>query len=376
MNNENKNEKINSIEEDFLEGELQLDLDGLLSVDEPIEIPPTIDASVAVANDSNQSPKADLSQEKKKTSTKTRVLVGAIVGCVYLLVMLLTTLVNHFAARIIFDVFVISATIVASLEMCRAVSQKFAKPMRIMIIITVAIGFTAFYLTHFVFSYFRGGEGRTGGITAFFFSVAAMFIVCIIVNVFAKRLTMQNVLSTMFVLVYPTMLGVYMLALNYLEPSYIDPIGISNAAILLMFMIPAFSDTGAFVIGSRLKGPKLAPTISPKKTISGAAGGVFFGLVAGTIVFLFSHFSLLNVGQLNPYSWGFNLMHFLLLGGFGAVFVILGDLIASYIKRQCGVKDFGSFLPGHGGMLDRIDSMMLTAAFLFAYFFVLTFFFM
>ena len=303
----------------------------------------------------------------KKSPLKTRIIVGSLVAVVYIAVMLLTTLITNFP-RIFFDVFVISVVIVASLEMCSAVGKRFSKPIKAMVIATIIVGFAAFYLTHFLFSY-NQNEERGSGITAFFFAVAFMLLVIITVNVFLKNHTMQNVLSTMFVLVYPTMLGVYLLALNYFEPY-----GIANAAILLVFIVPAFADTGAFFIGSKFRGPLLAPNISPKKTISGAVGGVVCGIAGGALVFVFSHFGVFNVGILNEVM-GINLIHFLLLGGFGAIFTILGDLIASYVKRQCGVKDFGVFLPGHGGILDRIDGMMLTAVFLFIYFFVLTFFF-
>ena len=308
-----------------------------------------------------------LEQPKKKNNLKNRVIVGAVVGSVYLAVMLLTTLLGSFT-RVFFDIFVIGIIIVASLEMCHAIGQKFSKPMKALVIATIVVGFTAFYLTHFVFSNFRDGTGRNGGITAFFFAVALMFLVCIIVNVFSKNLTMQNVLSTMFVFVYPIMLGVYMLALNYFEPY-----GIANAAVLLVFLVPAFSDTGAFFVGSKLRGPLLAPTISPKKTISGAVGGIICGIIASVIVFLFSHFEVLNVAPLSD-NTVINVVHFLLIGGFGSVFVILGDLIASYVKRQCKVKDFGSFMPGHGGIMDRVDGMVLMAVFLFVYFFLITFF--
>ena len=72
-------------------------------------------------------------------------------------------------------------------------------------------------------------------------------------------------------------------------------------------------------------------------------------------------------------TMGLNIMHYLILGFAGALFTQLGDLIASYVKRQCEIKDFGKTLPGHGGILDRIDGMLLNAVFLYIYLMILAF---
>jgi len=310
---------------------------------------------------------------KSKGGFKKRLIIGTAIAAVYVLVALLTVLLGGYV-RILFDIFVIGVSIIATIEMCNALGNKFPKPMKLLVIINVVVGFAAFYLVHFFFSGRFGNNPYSGGITAFFFVLALMFLVCILYNVFSKKHSMQNVLSTMFVLVYPTMISVYMLALNYLRPiNNMGYYGLANAAILLMFLIPALSDTGAFFVGSLIKGKKLAPTISPKKTISGAVGGVLSGVIAGAIVLAFSLTGVLNVGTL-PGGRGWNIAHFLIMGGVGAMFVIVGDLVASYIKRQCKVKDFSNLLPGHGGVLDRIDSMLLNSVFLYIYFFVLTFF--
>jgi len=312
----------------------------------------------------------------KKSGMRTRVLVGAGVFAVYIAVLLLTLLAGR-GARFVFDIFVIAITLVAALEMCYAMGKKFPKPMWIFVVIAVGLGFAAYYTVHYSVA-FIGGERGAGGITAFFFVLAVMFLACIVYCAFSKTMTMHNVLSTMFVLVYPVMLGVYMLSINYLRPmgsgNYGDSsyFGLANAAILLMFLIPAFADTTAFFVGSLLRGPLLAPKISPKKTISGAVGGIVGGVAAGGLVLTFSAFELLNVGRLST-SNAVNAVHFLIIGAVGAVVVIIGDLVASFIKRQCGVKDYGKVLPGHGGILDRIDSMILNAVFLYIYFFIVSF---
>ncbi len=133
-----------------------------------------------------------------------------------------------------------------------------------------------------------------------------------------------------------------------------------NGMILLqMFVLIWLSDTGAFIVGSLLGRHKLFPRLSPKKSWEGFFGGVIFCVGAAiAMYYLFNqprHFAdsglLIMVG----------------LGIIVPVFATLGDLVESMIKRTVGVKDSGSILPGHGGMLDRIDSLLLVAPATFIY---------
>jgi phosphatidate cytidylyltransferase len=125
-----------------------------------------------------------------------------------------------------------------------------------------------------------------------------------------------------------------------------------RAWLLLLTAITAASDTAAFYTGSKFGKHKLCPAISPKKTWEGFAGGLVGSLGAALLV---HHFFLPEQGLL----WICLIV--LLLGCLGAA----GDLSESVIKRAFGVKDSGSILPGHGGLLDRIDSLVLTAPVLY-----------
>lgn len=108
----------------------------------------------------------------------------------------------------------------------------------------------------------------------------------------------------------------------------------------------AVNDITAYFVGSRIRGPLLAPIVSPGKTVSGAIGGVVGGLVAGL-----SGIVLLGLSPSEA-----------LLGGFLIVVAAqCGDLAKSVVKRIHGVKDSGTILPGHGGILDRIDGILLGA---------------
>lgn len=131
-----------------------------------------------------------------------------------------------------------------------------------------------------------------------------------------------------------------------------------NLNVLLIFIgMIWFSDIGAYFTGKTLGGPKLIQKISPNKTWSGFGGALFFPAVFAVIwISLFGfheHFAKLSLLLLLPAGF----MIGLAIGCVGQV----GDLLISYVKRQAKVKDTGTIIPGHGGLLDRIDSMMLGA---------------
>jgi phosphatidate cytidylyltransferase len=122
---------------------------------------------------------------------------------------------------------------------------------------------------------------------------------------------------------------------------------------VLMPMVAAFaSDSFALFAGLGFGKHKLAPSLSPKKTVEGALGG-FAGAIVSCVVYgvvVHSAFDL----QTNYVALAF-------YGALGSVVAQIGDLSFSYIKRQCGLKDFGKLLPGHGGVLDRFDSVLFCA---------------
>ena len=135
--------------------------------------------------------------------------------------------------------------------------------------------------------------------------------------------------------------------------------------LLFILAIPWIADMGAFFVGRKFGKTKLAPNISPNKTKEGAIGGAFAVLLFGSFVF----FVVLKY-ELNWISFAFLLVLFVFLIVL-TIASICGDLFESLLKRQAGVKDSGNFLPGHGGILDRIDSLTSTlplAAFLIVLF--------
>lgn len=119
-------------------------------------------------------------------------------------------------------------------------------------------------------------------------------------------------------------------------------------------------DSGAYFVGTFFGRHKLCPEISPKKTWEGAVGGV----VTVAIVFAAYAFCYRLVQGQRGYSFEVNYPYLIIMGLICGVLGIIGDLSASLIKRQCGIKDFGNIMPGHGGLMDRFDSVLFVAPFM------------
>lgn len=123
--------------------------------------------------------------------------------------------------------------------------------------------------------------------------------------------------------------------------------------ILVAFVISMVADSGAYFVGRACGKHKLAPVVSPKKTVEGAIGGVIvniLGMLLYTLI-LSKCFGFTQVNYLYAAIYG-------IVGAFGSM---LGDLTFSVVKRQVGIKDYGNLFPGHGGILDRFDSTMICA---------------
>ncbi len=128
--------------------------------------------------------------------------------------------------------------------------------------------------------------------------------------------------------------------------------GVGVHLLFVSFICAWVSDTGAYFCGCLLGKHKLIPQISPKKTVEGAVGGVLCSALGGIIFGLIEKYAF---GNEPNYLWLF------IVCGIGSVVGQLGDLAASLMKRKFNIKDFSNIMPGHGGLTDRFDSVMLTA---------------
>ena len=134
--------------------------------------------------------------------------------------------------------------------------------------------------------------------------------------------------------------------------------------ILLILCFAWGGDTCAYFAGRAFGKHKLCPVVSPKKTVEGAIGGVLGTMVFGVIITLVYSVAANRMEAFTRSNIGVSMYVIIaLLGCVAAVLGIYGDLFASVVKRQCGIKDYGTIFPGHGGILDRFDSVMFIAPF-------------
>lgn len=183
-----------------------------------------------------------------------------------------------------------------------------------------------------------------------------LFIISFCVElVRAKRSPLLNVGSTIFGALYVGWLIMHLVVLRGI-PGIITVGGYKHDAgawlVMMAFLCTWACDTGAFFVGKYLGKRKIAPNLSPNKTFEGCLGGF-----AGAIILA------LIVGFVIHLPW----YHALALGALMGILCQLGDLSESAIKREVGLKDFGHVLPGHGGVLDRMDSMLFAGPAMYYY---------
>ena len=129
------------------------------------------------------------------------------------------------------------------------------------------------------------------------------------------------------------------------------------------FAVPLLGDCMALFVGKAIGGPKFCPAVSPKKTIAGAIGGLIGSMLAGILIWLLSLWLCNEATRaLLPTWW-----QYLALGLIGGFVGQMGDLFASLVKRHCGLKDYSNLFPGHGGMLDRLDSVLFMALLMYSF---------
>lgn len=140
----------------------------------------------------------------------------------------------------------------------------------------------------------------------------------------------------------------------------LDPVKSCYYAVLAIG-VPWISDAGAYFVGVTMGKHKLCPSISPKKTIEGAVGGVVIGIIGAIAISLVYDFLLFEANV------SINYLAVVILSAIATFTAMVGDLTFSLVKRSCNVKDYGNVIPGHGGILDRCDSIIMTAPFIYVF---------
>lgn len=256
----------------------------------------------------------------------------AISGAVYVLILVTATMYSENSFLFLFGIFLLLGVV----EFCKLVHLKNILPL-----IIAVVGFILFNLENSI---------KTNQIllliATLFVSIKAMLFL------FDKKSKpLDNLSKYIFLIGYLILPIVIITKLPFIENGYNPKIIIS------IFIIIWVNDTFAFLVGKSIGKTKLFERISPKKTIEGFLGGIIFAVIASLIIAQF------YIEQA-PLKW---LFIALIAGIFGTI----GDLIESKFKRVAGVKDSGTIMPGHGGVLDRLDSIIFVAPIVYLFYQIL-----
>jgi len=265
---------------------------------------------------------------------KTRIIVG-----ILLVVLLITVLVfGGFLFLSVLSLFSIAAVY----EMGLTFRKKGYNPI-MMPAYVFAVSFS------FIHNYF--------GLLSMIIFYMATVMATMIVSLFTKKHSTNDIVPSLFIMNYPTL---FLMCMMLVYSSFDRPIALVAAS--MAYAAPECSDTFAYFGGTFLGKHKLCPTISPKKTVEGAIFALIGGIAFGV--------AMIYLQRL----WGADVSPAVLISlGLGCgILAQFGDLFASTLKRWAGVKDFSSVFPGHGGIIDRIDSILFCTPLVLCVFLVLT----
>lgn len=266
---------------------------------------------------------------------------------VYVIVLLLITLLLY--KTVVFNVAIAAVTVISVYEIFSATkNQRNTELMAVCLIFAAAFPFL---------NYLRL---KDAAVVSYFAFMLAMFSIML-----AKHKTLRlEQMSLCFMMTLLT--TVSMSCFIFLRDEYLNSGRLKYLAlfyIALIFITAWLTDVGGYVFGRLLGRHKMSPSISPKKTVEGAVGGIVLA-VAAAVLALWGYSAYLSV---NGVQASCNYGMIILLSALCAGISIIGDLSASLIKRENSIKDFGNILPGHGGMLDRFDSIIFVAPLIFAW---------
>lgn len=284
-----------------------------------------------------------------------RTITGIVYGLVLLAFFLIKLLVTpDWLGMVLFDVFVVVLSVIGSIEVVQAFGDKLIIPQRIVATVFGTGSILCYAISDTVYKILRAEDPLVVNYSpnfAFVVFGAGMAILFSFLVFAYTKVDLESLGRSIIAYLYPSAFLLVLSGVNHMPNS-----DYSEVAILYVFAICPCADTFAFFFG-KLFGKKLpmkmAPNISPNKTVIGGFGGLLGGGV-GAVVIYFIYYGIRGIIDLR---WG-NMVFFIGLGVLTAAFAEFGDLVESAVKRRLGIKDMGKILPGHGGILDRIDSML------------------
>ncbi len=278
----------------------------------------------------------------------------SISGTIYVVILVAFFLLRQFVDYRLFDLLIAFFLTVGTIELANASKQYLLKGWYLIIIIYGLIFLPHYYLIEYII---MKGNG-----VWFALAISCLMIIVTAVYALIKKISCKRLLLNVLPFIYPAL---FLLTIT-LSNKFIGDVGF--IALLLIFVITPVADTMAYLVGSLfsklLKGnaKKLCPKLSPKKTWVGAIGGLIGGAIASLLVYLIFKPNL---------SLQYPIMFFIIVGIISSILAIIGDLFESFIKRKFGIKDMGKIMPGHGGILDRIDGTMFSSVFIYLVFIIL-----
>ena len=264
--------------------------------------------------------------------------VRAITGFFFVIVMLASLLFGEYA----FAIFFIVLSLLCLAEFYKLVRSETIKPHR-----SLGVFLAGTLITPFVLNFLFGDY-----LNLLFLSVPAAISICVVELFRKKEHPFTNLAFTYFGILFVIIPFCFFTAMAFMGTGF-------NFHFPLAFMLMLWAnDTGAYIFGVRFGKHKLFERHSPKKTWEGFFGGLATGLIAASLISA-------QVGDLTIMQW---LSVSLIIGTAGT----FGDLFESMLKRSMSIKDSGSLLPGHGGLLDRFDGLLFAAPLVFIYLYWIT----
>lgn len=268
----------------------------------------------------------------------------ALSGVVYVALLIIATSYSVNSFYILFGIFML----IAVYEFCQLVDLNKILPL--------LFGTTIYTLATYFKSGFTYQSGRTNDILLL---AATLFVSIKCLMLLFSSVTRIDKLSK-----YIYVIGYVIFPFLLIAKIPFGIKGFNPKIIISIFILIWTNDTFAYIVGKSIGKHKLIEKISPKKTIEGFIGGIVFSVIAGILI---SKFYI----QAKPNHQSLSLIIWTVSAVIISVFSTLGDLIESKFKRIAGVKDSGNIMPGHGGILDRLDSIIFVAPFVYLFYQIL-----
>lgn len=258
--------------------------------------------------------------------------VRSISGSVYIILLLVATLYSQISFQILFGFFLLIGI------------YEFAKLTRLSLLLSFALGIITTTAVYFL---------KDNDVFFYINLIGVVILTYLLIDLFSKKAKQERSHLEKYILLLGYVILPFCAILNLpiLDQVYHPKV------IIGIFILIWTNDTFAYIVGKKWGRRKLFERISPKKTIEGLLGGLIFTIIAAVV--------------LSKYFTDFNAVIWISSAIFVSIFGTIGDLVESKFKRQAGVKDSGSIMPGHGGILDRLDSIIFVSPFLYLIFQIL-----